>query len=75
MSFDIKPLNWINDVASTPFGYYEVGENATGFYWKYDFGYPDEDQFECDSVEEGRHAAWMHWVDRLTIALKSVEGS
>jgi hypothetical protein len=60
--------------AATPFGSYEITKSSEGLHWGYCFDeYYDEDRFPCDSVTDGKKAAWQNWVERIGAALEQVE--
>lgn len=75
----IQPLEWEGDIrepfdsirAPTPFGSYNVRmQDDRTLRWEYCFDeYYDEDSNECETVEEGKAAAWAHWQERIGRAL------
>ena len=83
-TYKIKPLKWTKDKlieaydsihASTSFGNYSIILHEDGSYrWYYCFDeYYDEDDFECDSIKEGKIKAQEHWIERISGALKKVK--
>lgn len=81
-TFRIKPLVWdgydrdgVFMTASTPFGSYrcECDPGESNCTWGFCFDeYYDEDEFECDSIEDGMFKAQAHWVNRIMGALEPI---
>jgi len=66
------PLKWSDRSygaeAITPFGSYRVyaADGLTSPKWSYCFDeYYDEDEFECDSIDQGKALAQAHWDERV----------
>jgi len=76
----IKPLEWIGKIkkdniflhAQTPFGQYAINKYKNNqLTWGYCFDeYLDEEEFEIDSIENAKKAAWEHWVERIEPILR-----
>jgi hypothetical protein len=76
----LKPFDWKTvrqgdwHTAYTPFGSYHVEKykDETQWKWGYCFDeYYDEEEYECDSAEDGKQKCWEHWVGRMKPMLKS----
>ncbi|SCW95833.1 hypothetical protein [Ancylobacter rudongensis] len=70
----IAPLVWEVsgrwETARTCFGTYQVWKSGDEWRWGYCFDeYHDEDDFSCDSLEEGKQLAWVNWCERLAKCL------
>jgi len=81
--YKIKPLEWPKDIelveewdqirAQTPFGSYYIKLTNNSYRWGYCFDeYYDEDEFICDSIEDGKIECWKHWTERLSSCLNLV---
>lgn len=77
--FRIKELNWMRGSddwsASTPFGSYRVYKSEySGWKWGYNFDeYYDEDEFSCNSLEDGMSEAGENWLSRILDCLDKAE--
>jgi hypothetical protein len=69
-SHAVPALKWIQayatrESAHTPFGSYYVELSLSGFRWGYCFDeHYDEENFVCDSADEGKAAAQKDWAER-----------
>lgn len=73
MSAPVSELKWeksysTRESANSSFGsYYVESASGGGFRWGYCFDeYYDEDNFSCDSIDEGKAAAQKDWNDRTS---------